>query len=164
MVLVFAVFSGHTQSLDQESSLKAVFIYNFTRYIEWDPSADEKSDFIIGVIGQSGISTALSDIAKSKTVGNRKIIIRIYNTPEEITPCNILFIPAKLSFPLHSILNRVNRGTLTVSEEEGAAREGTEINFVIRHDKLKFESNLQAISTAGLKASSELLKLAIIVN
>ncbi|MES1224887.1 MAG: YfiR family protein, partial [Bacteroidota bacterium] len=62
------------------------------------------------------------------------------------------------------ILEKVEKRTLTVSEEEGYAKRGTAFNFVIKNDKLKFESNLNAINAAGLKAGSQLLKLAILVN
>jgi YfiR/HmsC-like len=58
----------------------------------------------------------------------------------------------------------IDKGTLTISEQPGFAGMGTAFNFVPDHDKLKFEANVNSINEAGLKASSKLLKLAIIVN
>jgi YfiR/HmsC-like len=151
------------QSQEQEAKLKAVFIYNFTKYIDWDTTGAE-NDFVIGVIGSSGVTEPLMEIAKTNPVKNKRIIIRVFNKPEEIVDCQILFIPQKLPFPLHSILDRVGRGVLTVSEETGYANLGTAFNFIIKNDKLKFEANLKAIYSAGLRAGSQLLKLAIIVD
>ena len=151
------------QTQEQEANLKAVFIYNFTRYIDWDTSGAE-NDFVIGVIGSSAVTGPLTEIAKTNTVKNKKIIIRHFSNPDEITPCNILFISANSSFPLSSILAKINKGTLTISEEAGYAEQGTAFNFVVVNDKLKFEANVKSINAAGLKASSQLLKLAIIVD
>jgi hypothetical protein len=97
-------------------------------------------------------------------VANRKITIKNFDKPEDITYCNILFIPKKIPYALRSVLEKVGRGTLTISEESGYAKQGTSFNFIINNDKLKFEANLKALYLAGLKASSQLLKLAIIVD
>jgi hypothetical protein len=153
--------NAKAQTEQEEAALKAVFIYNFTKYVDWDNIGNE---FIIGVIGSSPIENALNEIARTTTVKNRRIIIRHYATPEDIRFCQILFIAERSSYTLPSILNEVGRGVLTVSEVEGYSTQGTAFNFVIRNDKLKFEANLKAIDMAGLKASSQLLKLAIIVN
>jgi hypothetical protein len=65
---------------------------------------------------------------------------------------------------LNYILSKTRPGVLTVSEQPGFAEAGTALNFVVVNNRLKFEANLKAISAAGLKAGSQLLKLAIIVD
>ncbi len=164
-LLLIICFGGAVvaQEGQQESNLKAAFIYNFTRYVDWDPGMQE-DEFVIGVVGPSRIVNALSEIARNNFVNNRSIKIKYFSKPEDIEYCNILFISQRSPFSLQSILNKVNRGTLTISEQAGFARDGTAFNFVIVNDKLKFEANLKAINAAGLKAGSQLLKLAIIVE
>jgi hypothetical protein len=153
------------QNNESISNLKAAFIYNFTKYIIWDDNSDgDKNKFTVGVIGKSPITAALQQIAATSTVNNKRIQIQVFDKPEEITYCNILFIPAGNPFPLKSILNKVRTGTLTISEQKDFAKEGTAFNFVVINRKLKFETNLQSLQAAGLKASSQLLKLAIIVD
>lgn len=151
------------QPAKNEADLKAVFIYNFTHYIEWD-SSSANGDFIIGIIGNSEISKSLTDIAKTNTINNRSIRIRRYDKPENISKCHILFIPKDSPFQLESILKKTGNGVLTISETTGYANMGTALNFIVKNDKLKFEANLKSLDRAGLKASSQLLKLAIIVN
>ena len=167
LIIVFLLVLGQSyawcQSQVEEYNLKAAFVYNFTRYISWGPFASNE-DFVIGIVGQSPIYEPLLEISRTKTVNDKKIVIKLFNTAEDITTCNILYIPKNNSIPLDSILGKVNLGTLTISEEEGAAHQGTAFNFVLVKDKLRFESNLKALNSTGLKASSQLLKLAIIVN
>jgi YfiR/HmsC-like len=163
LLLCLAGGTAIAQTQEKEANLKAVFIYNFTRYIDWDTSSNA-NDFVIGVIGSSDVTGSLMQIAKTNAVKNKKIMIRVFSKPEEIGDCQILFISQKLPFSLHSILDRVGKGVLTISEEPDYAEQGTAFNFVIINDKLKFEANLKAIYSAGLKAGSQLLKLAILVN
>jgi hypothetical protein len=162
MLLSSFGFIARGQSVDDVSNLKAAFIYNFTKYIDWDLS--NTSEFTIGVLGSSAIYNSLLGIAKTKTVNDKKIVVVHFNKAEEITTCNILFISANSSHSLTPILAKVGKGTLTISEEAGFAEEGTAFNFVVKNDKLKFEANVKSINAAGLKASSQLLKLAIIVD
>lgn len=145
---------------EKESVLKAAFIYNFTKYIEW--SSDSRVEFTIAVIGNSPVFQSLTDMAVTKTAGGKKINVIRYENPDEIEDCNILFISSDNPYSISSILQHTHQGTLTISESPGYARKGTCINFVIKDDKLKFEANVKSIFDAGLKASSQLLKLAIL--
>ncbi len=168
VVLLILLFCGSVrlavaQTLEKEASLKAVFIYNFTRYVEWTLNADE-SEFIIGVVGNSVIDASLDEIARTSTVNSKKILIKRFSKPEEISYCHILFIPANTTFPLQSILEKTSKGVLTIGEESGYAKMGTAFNFVLVNEKLKFEANLKVLDAEGLKVSSQLLKLAIIIN
>jgi len=152
-----------SQDAGGEASLKAAFIYNFTKYIEWEET-DTAGDFIIGIVGSSAIGNPLEKIAQTNTVKSRKIVIRHYGTTSEIGFCHILFIPGNQSVSLSSVLEKTGKGTLTVSEEPGYAKLGSAFNFIVKNDKLKFEANLNALYAANLKVSSQLLKLAILID
>lgn len=165
-LLVLFSFSSFTllQTEVEEYNLKAVFIYNFTKYINVDSFAPG-SEFVIGILGDSPISEPLAEIAQTKTVNGKKIIIQQFSTPQQISFTNVLFISKLNTYSVSAILQRVAaKGTLTIAEEEGMAKKGVAMNFVIEDNKLKFEANLKAISSSGLKASSDLLQHAIIVN
>jgi hypothetical protein len=168
LILIFFItcaFTGHRQKNQaKEYNLKAAFIYNFTKYIEWKEATDQ-NEFIIGVIGSSPISDPLAEIVKSETVDNKKITIKRFTRPADISFCHILFISQNSSIPLDDILAKTTgKGILIISEQDGYAELGTAINFVIVNRKLKFEANVKAINAAGLTASSQLLKLAIIIK
>ena len=167
-LVIFGVSSwlsaqAFAQAEEQEANLKAAFIYNFTRYTDWDTTGTE-TNFIIGVMGSSPIVAPLRKIAEHNFVKNRKITLRVFARPEDIRFCHILFIPQTFSFGLAEVLNMTDKNMLTISEEPGYARRGTAINFVLVNNKLKFEINLNAVSKSGLRMSAQLLKLAIIVD
>jgi len=166
-LILVCSFSGTitAQTSEKEANLKAAFIYNFTKYIEWD--SNNEDDFIIGVMGSSPVTASLNEIAKTNMVNNKKITVRVFSKPEDIGDCNILFIPVipeNSLYSLQSILDKADKGMLTISEEPGFAKQGTAFNFFITNDKLKFEANLKTLLQSGLKVSSQLLKLAKIVD
>jgi hypothetical protein len=165
LLLLVSPFCGAVlaQTSDQESNLKAAFIYNFTKYIDWGKNNDKRV-FVIGILGDSPIANSLEQIAKDNTVNNKPIVVHILDRPSQAADCDILFISRNNRFSLNSILDRAGKGVLTISEQPGYAEQGTAFNFIIVNNKLKFEANLKSISSAGLKAGSQLLKLAKIVE
>lgn len=160
MLLMLPVTSYRTAgSTNSEYKLKAAFIYNFTQYFDWDIAGGE---FIIGVVGSSPISDQLEEIARLKTVKDKKIVIKQMDS--DIGACHILFVSGSSTMSLSAILEKTQKGCLVVSEKNGYGARGAAINFIVVDNKLRFEANLKAIGAAGLRASSQLLKLAIIVG
>jgi hypothetical protein len=151
------------QSQEKEANLKAVFIYNFINYIDWG-NEENGNEFVIGIIGSSEIDNPLAAIAKTNLAKNKTIVIRHFNKVEDIRNCQILFIPKNSPFSLKAVLEKIERGMLTVSDEPGVAKQGAAFNFVLVNGKLKFEVNLKSVYLSGVKVSSQLLKLAIIVD
>ncbi len=90
LLFAFSAESMLAQTMEQEANLKAVFIYNFTKYIDWET---HDNDFTIGVLGNSPVTSSLYEIARTNTVKNKRIILKVFNKPENIVRCNILFIP-----------------------------------------------------------------------
>jgi len=157
-------FSQERQTKAQEYDLKAAYIYNITKFIYWEPTSPG-NEFIIGVIGSSPIYEPLLDVVKTKTVNNKKIIIRQYAKVGYLNNCNMLFIPESTTIPLDELLEKAtSEKILTISEQEGYGRRGTAINFVNINDKLKFEVNIKTLQSLGLKASAQFLKLTIIIE
>jgi uncharacterized protein DUF4154 len=164
VIFLTCSFSIPPQEEPEEYDIKAAFIYKFTNYIDWD-SHLQGSEFVIGIIGNSPISNHLTEIAQTKTIKDKKIVIHQFSKADEISVCQILFISRKTSASIDDILSKVaNQGTLTISEKPGYAKKGADINFIEVDDKLRFEINTKGINAAGLKASSQLLKLAIIIE
>jgi hypothetical protein len=147
---------------EKEYKLKAAFIYNFIQYIDW--SVTSPKEYVVGILGSSPVENDLKEIAASKTVGDKKIVVRRFLTVNDISDCNILFITRENSGSLDAALLKTAKGTLVIAEKPGCAKKGAAVNFVVADNKLKFEINQKAVAAEGLKASSQLLKLAIIVD
>ena len=158
----FAQAEETTKGISKADKLKAVFIYNFTEYIQW-PDAKTSAPFVIAIIGKSPLVIPLKEIAQKKKVsGNRKIEIKLLKNIESIKTCQILFISASEKKKLAEIVKKVKgKHILTISDSKGFAARGVAINFVRIGEKVKFEMNRNVITHSGFKVSSQLLKLAI---
>ena len=147
-----------------EYGIKAVFLYNFTRYLEW-PEENRLEFCPITVLGKSEILAPLREIAAKKTAGSLPLQIRECLEVGEIDRPRILFLSASAADLLPEVQAAV-RGTdvLVVGETEGFGSRGVPVNFVLRDGTVRFEINVQALKNAGILASSQLLKLAILVE
>jgi hypothetical protein len=157
--------------IDREPEIKAAYLYNFGRYVEWPASArsvgDSGSpDFAIGVVGDSPVVAPLRTIAASKKVGGRAILVRQFKAATDFQPCQVLFVPAGQDPELVSAILKKARATATliVGEEEGFALKQGQIGFYTDQNNMKFEINVGSADKVGLKISSKLLSLGRIVG
>ncbi|MDX2196771.1 MAG: YfiR family protein [Cytophagales bacterium] len=151
-------------ALAQEVNYKvhAMFMYHFTKYVEW-PDAKKSGDFVIGVVGSSDINKELETIAATKKAGAQSIVVKKISASDAAT-CHMVFIPSSQSSNLDDVLQSGGgKPVLIVSEKNGLCKKGSNMNFVIVDDKLKFEINKASIENNGLKISGELLKLGIVL-
>lgn len=163
LLLVPALCLGQQTSLSNEYNIKTLFIYNFTKYIEW-PAAEKKPVFEIDVVGESEIIKPLEDLARNKKINQKNIILKILEPGNEITG-DIVFLPSSRSSQLSVILKSCNgRNVLVVTEANNLALKGSAINFKVVDNKIRFELNQAAAKNNGLKLSNQLVELSIPVN
>jgi len=162
-LIAFIFTLTFVQGFSQNYKLHSVFMFSFTRYVQW-PDAYNQGDFEIMVLGDSPIIDELRSMAQVKKVGDRNIKVTRINAPGEIRKCNILFIPAAKSGLITDILTKVNsQSILVVTEEAGLGAKGSDINFIVKDGKLAFELNQSAVNRQNLKVSNELSRLAILI-
>jgi hypothetical protein len=143
-----------------EYHVKAAFILNFANFIEWPNTAPSSDAFIIGILGRDPFEGAI-DSLKGKTVKGRKVVIKRYDDPEDARDADILFISASEKRALPRILKSLrNRPVLTVGDSQGFVRSGVMISMVPNGKRVGFEINNRAAQQAGIRISSQLLKLA----
>lgn len=151
-----------------EYTIKAVFLENLTRFIEWPDSSgvsDTSTPFIVTVIGENPFGSILEEIYAKQKIKNKKVEIRHVSTPDDLADCHILFISSSNKNILPEILSRtMNKPILTISDTEGFAQKKVLINFYLSGNKIKFEINEKAVHESGLAMSYMLLNLARIVN
>jgi hypothetical protein len=150
---------------DTNARLKSVFIYNFTRYIDW-PADYKTGNFVINMFGSNtAMLTELNNMAKTKTVGAQKIEIRNTTSLDGIGKCNILYVTQDVTNPLSDIIAKLKgKSTLIVTEKTGFAKLGAAINFIVVENRQKFELNQSNAEKYNLKVSSSLVALAIPVE
>jgi len=139
---------------------QAMFIYNFSRLIEW-PSNYKTGPFIIGFVGSSFTYEQMLAFSAGKSVGAQAISVQKFATIDDISTCHILFIPFSKTKDMVNILTKIQgKSTLIISEKNGAITSGSAINFIIFDDKLKFEFKPENATKYQIKVSSKLNEMA----
>jgi len=168
MVCAFlaAVLEGQ-QSRPTEYQVKAVYLYNFGRFVDWSANfLTAKSDsFAICVIGQDPFGRTLDATLAGERIEERKVVAKRILRPQDAATCQVLFISSSEDGRLKDILPSLDKlKVLTVSDMPHFSERGGMIQFVLEKDKIRFQVNLTNTERAGLNLSSELLKVAIAVK
>lgn len=151
-------------AVSKEYEVKAAFLYNFAKFIEWPPDPPGEF-FIIGILGDDPFGPVIDQLLLNKTIKDKKVLVRRFRGVNELEFCHILFVSASAANQAQSAFDRFKgSAVLTVGEASGFARSGGVVNFYIQENKVRFEINQKAAGEAGLKISSQLLKLAKITS
>jgi hypothetical protein len=151
-----------------ESQIKAAFVYNFTKFVEWpgEAFASKNDPIVIGVLGDGALIGDLEAIVAGRRVNGRAIVVRRVASAADLAPVELLFVPQADDARFAELHTEIQQhGLLTVGESPVFAAVGGAIVFVQQEDgKLRFEINMTAAERARLKVSGELQKLAIAVR
>jgi hypothetical protein len=167
---------GESQSAQyKEYEVKAAFMYNFLKFVDWpeDKSAKSGNQIIIGILGQDPFGSA-ADILKDKKVEDRNVVINYISSFQQLKDaadangqmdtlkkCHLLFVCSSEKKNTKEIIELVqSAGVLTVADTQGFLETGGIVNFIIEDNKVRFNINLTASEKAGLKIRSQLLRLA----
>jgi hypothetical protein len=154
------------ESVSPEYLVKAAFLYNFAKFVEWPDKAfmDDQTPIILYILGKDPFGNAL-DSLQNKTVKGRNLMITRLKDIHDSQQCHILFISQSEKKNLARIFEKIKKwNVLTVSDIENFAQEGGIINFITKENKIRFAINVDAAQRSDLTVSSKLLKLAIIVK
>jgi hypothetical protein len=173
----------------KEYQVKAAFIYNFIKFIDWPKLAPAESDkkaddtdkpITIGIIGENPFGKAFETLAKKK-VQNREVVIKHfggfeknstkyrekgetkykYKNAAALKTCQVLFIGSSESKYCKQIIDIVkDSSVLTIGESKDFLDTGGIIEFVTEQKKVRFGVNLITAKQAELKIRSKLLRLA----
>ena len=143
----------------QDEKFKALFMYNFTKYIEW-PQNKQSGDFVIGVIGNPAIVGELNAIAQRKTVGSQAIKIKEISASDEVTKMHIVYVAESKSADAADIAGKVKgKGVVLITDKPGLAQSTSGINYIKKDGKQSFEVNQNHLNEFGVKVSSQLILL-----
>ncbi len=146
----------------QEYKYHPIFIYNFSKYIEW-PSPQANEDFVIWVVGNEQAYQQMLNISeKKKIIKNQRLVVKKCDALEEVQRGNIIFITKDARVTSGQMENELaKKGILVITERDGMAQKGSHINFITTNaSKIGFELNTTSTQNAGLKVASALTALA----
>jgi len=150
-----------------ESELKATFLFNFTRFVEWPeqalPAAGEP--LVIGVLGEDPFGGVLDAIVRDETVRGHPLAIKRMKRTDDITKCQILFIARSEERQLAAIFERLKgHSILTVSDMDRFAYAGGTIGLVMDGGKVRMQINVDRAKQAQLVLSAKLLRPALVIR
>jgi hypothetical protein len=158
-------FPGRGQTAS-EYQLKAVFLYNFTKFIEWAPEAfsSDTAPFVVGVLGDDPFGGALDQTVNGKTMNGRPLTVKYLKWGQNMRECQLLFISASERKRLPQILENLRGSSvLTVSDINSFCQQGGIIGLELENNKIGFVINTNIAEQARLRISSKLLSLAKMV-
>lgn len=152
-----------------EYLIKAGFIYNFAKFVEWPATAFSQPDspIMIGVLGADPFGSVLDHLVEDKKIGPRGFVVKRYKWGKDLKDlkeCKILFVSASEKAHIDEIVQAVKGlPILMVGETPGFAERGGIIRFTLEDNRVRFEINVDAAHQADLNISSRLLTLAKII-
>ena len=137
-----------------EAQVKAAFLFNFLKFVEWPDKASQEP-WVIGVVGRGDFANLLEQSVRDRTVNGRKVMVRRFRRAADVKDCHLLYIPGEADAgPVP-----VRPGLLTVGESPGFIEAGGGIRLFVEANKVRFEIRPDAGHAAGLQISAQLMKL-----
>ncbi len=153
-----------------KNEIRAAFIYNIARFINWPEAAvfpnAEQINFCL--YRSNPLGAAIATIA-GKPLHQRSLQFNQIASLTDAAPCHAVLIPsAELKAYQREAAASPPLGALTIVDlsdgnHRHKAHRGVMVTLVRKGANLGFEINLETMRDGGFRASSELLKLAIIL-
>lgn len=164
LTLATGLLSSPVQAqTSNEYQVKAAFLYNFAKFVDWPAEAfgGSSAPLVIGVVGDDPFGAALEQAINGKTISGRPLAVRRLKWGQDLRSCHILFIGSSERKRLPQILQSLSGASvLTVGDMRQFNQQGGIINFILEASKVRFEINSRGADQARLRISSKLLALA----
>ena len=142
-----------------EASVKAVYLYNFVKYVSWPKTERAASEVRICVAADDAIFTQLQAAVQGETIDGRALQPVSLGGLDEAAACHILYVGDSHSLDARAWLTAVKgRQVLTVAD--GALNDDTVIAFVRDDNRIRFDISRASANRRGITVSSKLLRLA----
>lgn len=150
-----------------EYAVKAALLVEIARFVTWPEASLGPPDapFVVGTIGRDPMGSEVGAVAPKLVVHGRPVEVRSFAAPSEVGACHVLWIAASERNDLTAVLARTEgRPILTLSDEPGSVERGVHVTLVPKDGRIGFQVNAAAAERSGLRLSSDLLRLATVVE
>ena len=159
-ILLLPFLAARAEGPASEYDIKAAFLLNFARFVEW-PDLAPSSPLRICVLGKDPFGKALDDVVSDRSVNGHPIVVRRLRSIAEAQECQVMFVSSSEASQLARILAGLEKSpVLSVSDIPGFAGKGGVIGFVAAENKIRFDLSLEAATHSRLKISSQLIRVA----
>ena len=165
LLLLAALLVGaraQAQTPGDEAQVKAMFVYNFLKFVEWPvaTSAGAREPFVVVIIGAGATADATERFLESKAIGTRPLVVRRYRWDQSLAGVHAAFVIEQDEKKLRRVLDAAaSARVLTIGEGENFTTRGGVIGLLVIDRKVRFDVDTSAAQVAGLRVSSKLLAL-----
>lgn len=147
-----------------EYQVKAAFLLNFTKFIEWPPlePADAAPSTSICIVGDDPFGRVLDQMVAGETLQGRKLTVERVMRPVP-SSCRVVFV-SRSEKDVPGFLASLPSGVLTVGDDPAFLRQGGMIAFVVDRRRVRFDINQAAALKSAVRISSRLLSVARLVE
>lgn len=161
-LLVLAPGVAHGRTLEDQGpvsdiQVKAAFIFNFARFVQWPA---DTAPLVIGVIGDDALAQAVTKAIEGRTIGGRPIEVRRLLATDSPKGCHVLHISNLADQDTSALLVQVHGPVLTIGETPRFLRDGGMVRMFVEDRRMRFQINRRQTDVAGLRISAQLLSLA----
>ena len=145
-----------------EARVKAVFLFNFAKYVTWPPRAmGERSpgDVRICVTAKDSFYALLQAAVQGEDIDGKPLVPVALDGLDGARTCQILYVGNAASADGKAWLSAV-RGLQVLTVADGALNDDTVIGFVRDGNRIRFDIDRGAAKRRGLNISSKLLNVA----
>jgi hypothetical protein len=153
---LLATTSLHAQAVSLEYRVKAAYLFNFAKFVEW-PRDAAAGPLVICAAGRNVFGDVLDETLRGETINGRAVVARVILEPDP--GCHIVFVPRGAMAAAY-VRAAQAAPILTVGESPDFIGLGGIANFILEGANVRFEMNPAAADRAGLRISSRLLRLA----
>jgi hypothetical protein len=122
-------------------------------------------ELVIGFAGSRPTGEVLQKLLDGKTSDTHLIRVLLYPSKDELKRCNIVYLTDPVEKENKNLLEILKaKNVLTVGESPEFTRAGGVVSLVKAGDQIQIQVNMNAAQRAGIKISSRLLNLAVIVH
>lgn len=149
-----------------EQQVEAAFLVNFPKYVDWpaEAVADPARPIVIAVVGDTVVADEVEKAIAGRTVNGRPLVLMRVRSGGAPGPCHILFVPEMEQRRSPSLLAAVEGSVLTVGESDDFLDRGGIIRLARRGQSVTLEVNLDGAARAHIAVSSNLLRVASVVQ
>ncbi len=163
MIALFA----QAQNQVSEYDVKAAYLFNFGKFVRFTPSdaVIKHQSFDLCIVGENPLGNTLDELTSNEQLDGKPVRVVRLKTAAEARGCAIAYISASEGTRVAADLDSLRgQAVLTVSDAANFLQHGGMIQFVLVANHVRFAVNLDAVRSAQLSLSSELLKVATSVN
>jgi len=145
-----------------ESQVKAMFVYNFLKFVEWpvDTSLGARDPFVVVIIGEGATADATEQFLGTRAIGDRPLYVRRIRWDQSLAGARAALVVERDAKKLHRVLDAAAAaGVLTIGEGEDFTTSGGVIALLVEDRKVRFDVDTSAAQLAGLRVSSKILAL-----